>query len=432
MASHNVNMPSSSALASSHRLPTVSASQALGTLHAKGSRTVRTGLSQLDKHLAPHGLPGRTATGGYMRGKVTEIFGPPGVGKTAFGIQAAVSALREGHKVVWLDAACAPLVPQRFNDVLLAANKPVLQASSAPPKVPSTSSMSPDEMQSQFHHYAPPTLAHLLALFVRPPSSFPPPNTSLIVIDSLSTLFDNAYPRNADDRASKNRSDQARWAAGRKFAVMNELISTLTRVAAMHDIALLVTSQTITRMRAGSRALLVPAISGAEWESGISTRLVLFRDWVPGQGKWSRTDSTRLQKTRFAGVLKVNGVLLAEEGGVGNVVPFAVEEAGLRDMDIAAVDIAAPVVSSEARPKRRFAEIDDEGREELDSDELYDWLEDDEVAAEGLLINEAPTTAGMGSATSGATPLAASTHDTESTATNLAEKHDSVVRPPTL
>lgn len=94
----------------------------------------------------------------------------------------------------------------------------------------------------------------------------------------------------------------------------------------MHDIALLITSQTITRIRAGSRALLVPAISGAEWENGISTRLVLFRDWVPGQGKWSKADAARLQKTRFVGVLKANRVALADEGGVGNVIPFAIEE----------------------------------------------------------------------------------------------------------
>jgi hypothetical protein len=188
---------------------------------------------------------------------------------------------------------------------------------------------SPDEMRSHFHHYAIPTLAHLLALFMHPPSSFPPPNTSLIVIDSISTLFDNAYPRNADDRAAKNRSDQARWAAGRKFAVMNELISTLTKLAAMHDIALLITSQTITRIRTGSRALLVPAISGAEWENGISTRLVLFRDWVPGQGKWTKTDAARMQKTRFAGVLKLNGAGLADDGGVGSIFPFAIEGVSL-------------------------------------------------------------------------------------------------------
>ncbi|KAF9734816.1 rad55 protein [Paraphaeosphaeria minitans] len=425
-------MLSSSAPQSSHRLPTVIASQALETLHARGSHTVCTGLPQLDKHLAPHGLPGRAIAGGYVRGKVTEIFGPPGVGKTAFGIQAAVSALREGQKVVWLDAACAPLVPQRFTNVLLADGDPVLQASTAPPKVPGTPRISPDEMRSHFHHYAVPTLAHLLALVMHPPTSFPPPNTSLIVIDSISTLFDNAYPRNADDRAVKNRSDQARWAAGRKFAVMNELISTLTKLAAMHDIALLLTSQTITRIRAGSRALLVPAISGAEWENGVSTRLVLFRDWVPGQGKWANADSARMQKTRFAGVLKANGVSLADDGGVGTVVPFAVEKKGLRNINIAAVDIAAPVFSSEARPpKRRFAEID-EGGEEPDSDELYDWMEDDEVAAEGFLIGEEPTVADGDPAISGATALAASLDDGPTIAiASLAEEHDRVIRPPT-
>jgi len=67
------------------RLPTVSASQALQTLHGQGARAVSTGLSQLNNMLAPPGLPGRTVSGGYMRGKVTELFGPPGVGKTAFG-----------------------------------------------------------------------------------------------------------------------------------------------------------------------------------------------------------------------------------------------------------------------------------------------------------------------------------------------------------
>lgn len=225
------------------------------------------------------------------------------------------------------DAACAPLVPQRFKEVLRAYVEPV-QSNTPTNKVSpaQVSDTSPDELQSQFHHYTTPALAHLLALFVHPPSAFPPPNTSLIIIDSLSTLFDNAYPRNIDDGASKNRNDQTKWAAGRKLAVMNELISTLTRVAAMHDIALLITTQTITRIRPGSRALLVPAIAGAEWENGISTRLVLFRDWVPGQGQWKKADAVRLQKARFAGVLKANGVVLADDGGLGNVIPFAVDE----------------------------------------------------------------------------------------------------------
>ncbi|KAF2475692.1 P-loop containing nucleoside triphosphate hydrolase protein [Lindgomyces ingoldianus] len=372
MASQDVGTPPSS---SSHRLPTVSASQALQRFHARGSRALPTGLPQLNKILSPLGFPGRNSQGGLVRGKVTEVYGPSGVGKTAFGIQAAVNALREGHGVVWVDAA-APLVPRRFNDVLL-------------------STASPDELLSHFHHFTAPTLAHLLALFGHPPASFPLPNTGLVVIDSLSTLLDNAYPRSAGDRTARSQTDQTRWAAGRKFAVINDLISKLAKVAALHDIALLLTCQTITRIQGGARALLVPAISGAEWENGISTRLVLFRDWVPGQGKWNDAnapeDAARLRKARFVGVVKANGVTFAEDGGVGNVVPFAVDSTGLCELDFAAQDVAPqPVVyPSPVKPRKRpHTEIADSEDEDPDSSDLYGWVEDDEVAAEGLLVDE--------------------------------------------
>lgn len=93
-------------------------------------------------------------------------------------------------------------------------------------------------------------------------------------------------------------------------------------------------------------------------------------------------------------------------------------------MDIAAVDIATPTVPSEARPqKRRFAEMDDQG-EAPNSDELYDWVEDDEVAAEGLLIDEAPTTADIDPVISRATALAAS----ESTTVHVADEHSRVIQ----
>ncbi|KAF1843465.1 P-loop containing nucleoside triphosphate hydrolase protein [Cucurbitaria berberidis CBS 394.84] len=365
----------------SHRLPTVSASQALQTLQARGARTVSTGISQLNKLLAPASLPGHDVSGGYMRGKVTEVFGPSGVGKTAFGIQAAVCALREGQRVVWVDAACAPLTKHRFDSVLSTLNN-----------APGETSL--DVLRSHVQYFAAPTLAHLLALFVHSPASYPPQNTSLIVIDSLSTLIDNAYPRYTDDRIAKNKTDQSRWAAGRRFAVINELISTLTRFAALHDIALLIANPTITRIRGASRALLVPAISGVEWENGISTRLVLFRDWAR-QGKENDTaDADRSGRARFAGLVKANGVAFAEEGGVGNVVPFTVEKSGLCDISIAADEITASVLlPAQARPsKRPFAEIDEDAGEEPNSDELYGWIEDDEVAAEGLLIDEVPAT----------------------------------------
>ena len=67
-------------------------------------------------------------------------------------------------------------------------------------------------------------------------------------------------------------------------------------------------------------------------------------------------------------------------------------QSGLCDISIAADDIAAPMLlPTQARPsKRSFAEIDEDAGEEPNSDELYGWIEDDEVATEGLLIDEVP------------------------------------------
>jgi hypothetical protein len=219
------------------------------------------------------------------------------------------------------DGACAPLVPQRLLHVFSAPGDVTsINNDTDATSVPGEAAR--DEVSSRFHHIATPMLAHLLALFMHPHASFPPKETSLVIIDSLSTLIDNSYPRNVEN---KNKNDQTKWAAGRRFTVINELISTFSKFAALHEIALLVTCQTITRIRGASRAVLVPAISGVEWENGISTRLVLFRDWVR-QGKAKDTaDADKLRKARFAGLVKFNGVALADEGGVGNVVPYAIE-----------------------------------------------------------------------------------------------------------
>jgi len=69
------------------RLPTVSASQALSQLKARGPRAISTGLPQLDALLVgcANNHNGANMSGGLIRGKVTEIYGPPGAGKTTFG-----------------------------------------------------------------------------------------------------------------------------------------------------------------------------------------------------------------------------------------------------------------------------------------------------------------------------------------------------------
>jgi hypothetical protein len=67
-------------------------------------------------------------------------------------------------------------------------------------------------------------------------------------------------------------------------------------------------------------------------------------------------------------------------------------QSGLYDISIAADDTAPIVLPVQIRPlKRPFADVEEDAGDEPNSDELYGWVEeDDEVAAEGLLIDEAP------------------------------------------
>jgi hypothetical protein len=71
------------------RLATVSAAQALIDLNTSGTRCISTGLRDLDALLQNRDpgavFEGNTFFGGVSRGKVTEIWGPPGVGKTVLG-----------------------------------------------------------------------------------------------------------------------------------------------------------------------------------------------------------------------------------------------------------------------------------------------------------------------------------------------------------
>ena len=70
------------------RMPTVSAAQALQDLKSQSTQCISTGLQGLDAALQNRdaALAEKEALrGGVSRGQVTDIYGPPGVGKTALG-----------------------------------------------------------------------------------------------------------------------------------------------------------------------------------------------------------------------------------------------------------------------------------------------------------------------------------------------------------
>lgn len=175
-------------------------------------------------------------------------------------------------------------------------------------------------MLQRFHHYFVPSLAHLFAMVLHPPTTFPPQGTSLVVIDSVSTLFDSAYPRT---RAAKDNKKDGNWAAGRRYAVMSSLISSLSKIAAIRDIPVVVTNQVTTRYREDV-ALLAPAMGGSEWDNGIATRLVVFRDWPPDPGRLVDFNDEKIKQIRYVGIVKVAGVALRDADGLGAIIPFSI------------------------------------------------------------------------------------------------------------
>lgn len=189
-----------------------------------------------------------------------------------------------------------------------------------------TESATKDGVFDSFLHFNVPTLPHLLALLTHPTEAFPPTKTSLIVIDSVSSLFTLAFPKAKekfpDNSGSAKKKDASQWAASRRWAVMTDFISKVGKLAATKKIAVLLISQTTTKIRAESEAVLHPAISGTAWDNGINNRLVLFRDWL-WKSEEGSSQSMQVPKARFVGVVKAVGVTY---DGLSRVVPFAIKQ----------------------------------------------------------------------------------------------------------
>lgn len=269
--------------------------------------------------------------------------------------------------------ASSNVVASRLQNMILATMK------NADPKGPPDT---PDALLRNLHHYSTPSLPHLLALFMHAPALFPPQGTALVVIDDVSNVFDNAYPRNAVDYASTTKSDAAKWTAGRRHAVIGKFIAKLAKMAALGDFTLLITSQTVTKVRGEGGALLVPAISSSEWESSISTRIALFRDWEPIQRESTEQEHDDLCRIRFASVHKAAGVMIADDSSIGHIVPFSINANGIEEITLGSTALPLGPLSSPVKARKRpHAEIADSE----ESDEEYGWLEEDEVAAEGLI-----------------------------------------------
>ncbi|WDK17360.1 hypothetical protein CGRA01v4_08643 [Colletotrichum graminicola] len=120
-------------------------------------------------------------------------------------------------------------------------------------------------------------------------------------------------------------------------------------------------------------ATLIPSINAGIWEQGMSTRVVLFRDWVWKDGRPSTVS--------FAGVQKLNGK--AGPDMMQNAAAFRVEATGVVGVHY---DTSQPsvLVSNAPRAKRKLVEAGLEVPDsEEEDDEEYGWVQEDDAALPG-------------------------------------------------
>lgn len=102
---------------------------------------------------------------------------------------------------------------------------------------------------------------------------------------------------------------------------MSDFLARLGKLAALKNIAVVLISQTTTKVRTEYGAVLRPALSTKAWDAGISNRIVLFRDWQAAEDGLSAQQVSRA--VRFAGVTKLASVAYE---GLGKVVAFSIEK----------------------------------------------------------------------------------------------------------
>ncbi|KAK4178202.1 P-loop containing nucleoside triphosphate hydrolase protein [Triangularia setosa] len=322
-------------LSSTHRLPTVSAAQALEDFEGTQNHHISTGLSLLD------------ASNGIQKGSVTEIWGPPGVGKTTFGIQLTAKCLREGGGVVWVDG---------FHRVSIERLHQVVDLNSDDGQIQSL---------DKFIHYSCPTLVHLIALLCRPTASCIPEGTSLIVIDSLSALVNHDLLKNTDLRQApqtKHKDTRAPIPAERRIQALHYILSNLQKLAATRNVGIVILTQCATKMQTERGATLVPAINASVWRQGIATRIALFRDGL-------QDDFETSAALRFAFLQKLNGVDKHVDD-VEALCGFHIEAAGLVPVEYDQTSSPLKTMSTPAGAQKR--KLGDTGFEIADSEDEGD------------------------------------------------------------
>ncbi|XP_040277876.1 DNA repair protein RAD51 homolog 3 isoform X1 [Bufo bufo] len=263
--------------------------------------------------------------GGVPLSKVTEICGPPGVGKTQLCMQLAIDVqIPEcfggvDGETVYIDTENGFLV-ERLVDI---ANACVLhcslitQAHQQDDQKIAMQRFTLNNILSKTHYFSCQNYAELLAqIFVL--SDFIAQHTKikLVIIDSIAFPFRHSF----DDLSLRTR-------------LLNMVAQQLINIASQHKLAVVITNQMTTRI-GPSESLLVPAL-GESWGHAATNRIILH--WEGLQ--------------RFAALNKASN-----QKDV--TVQFQITHKGFRDVQ--AVEPNSAKTKSEINPRKRLREHDKE------------------------------------------------------------------------
>ena len=301
---HNFSQTSSAA----HRLPTLNGAQALlGALEKQ--KPCSTGIDNLDATLRTAGNA-LSQDGGILRGCLTEVYGPPGCGKTSLGIQLAANVLQkqDDFHVVWIDTS---------TDFPIARLEAFLvNSSSAQSDTGKTLDGHREHRELEaiagLTHLHISSLPHLLALILHPSEEFPPENTSLIVIDDLSNIVTVGLPQNEKlvgtyqtptRSTSTSMSTEAILSKAinqRRAAMLSAISCGLSRLAASLNIAVVVLNKASSYRKEQNgvkSTILRSMLNTTQWDENVNTRIALYRDFWP-EVDWAHLGPTEAQKQR--------------------------------------------------------------------------------------------------------------------------------------
>ena len=270
---------------SEHRLPTISGADALQNVSLR-SKGIPTSLPALDETLLPSNNP--LGTPGLQIGHVTEIFGPPGVGKTTFGLQLAVNAIRsrrDESRVLWVSTS-SPLIEQRLKEI---NSVHIFPSNEDPPSSPPQDAGPADEARlgDRFDYLEVSSFPRLLTLFLHPTQDLPRSKTCLIVIDDFSNFILGSFSKDATASLKSSapvavQEKLAKKAAAKRYQIIESLATGMSKLAALRNLAIVVLTGTTTNLKNGEhRGVLTPALASQAWESAVHTRIMLYRDFPP-------------------------------------------------------------------------------------------------------------------------------------------------------